>query len=130
MHFFLLMSVSILGSFAESLTETTQSKERMRIFLAFVNMCMPRDQTGIHNKHVQIFFCGQQMAFVHAQECRKWDRHRGRCSGENWLYFVPTGLEISDWFLSVSESLYQFHMPWRVFVISIKTPFQIKIILF
>ena len=56
MRFFLLMSVSILGSFAESLTETTQSKERMRIFLAFVNMCMPRDQTGIHNKHVQIFF--------------------------------------------------------------------------
>ena len=93
MRFFLLMSVSILGSFAESLTETTQSKERMRIFLAFVNMCMPRDQTGIHNKHVQNFFWGQQMACVHAQECRKWDRHRGRCSGENWLYFVPTGLE-------------------------------------
>ena len=60
MRFFLLMSVSILGSFAESLTETTQSKERMRIFLAFVNMCMPRDQTGIHNKHMQNFFKGNK----------------------------------------------------------------------
>ena len=60
MRFFLLMSVSILGFFAESLTETTQSKERMRIFLAFVNMCIPRDQTGIHNKHVQICFKGNK----------------------------------------------------------------------
>ena len=60
MRFFLLISASILGSFAESLTETTQSKERMRIFLAFVNMCMSRDQIGIHNKHLQIFCKGNK----------------------------------------------------------------------